>query len=80
MADESEPDDGLFKCWCGAQGAFEEMFDFSDAEGGCGGSGLIDCYCGGDFCVCHNHGEYECPGCDDCDDREDEDNDYYDED
>lgn len=74
--------DGPFRCWCGAEGTFEEMFDFGDAESGCGGSGTITCECGGDFCVCHHHGEYECPGCDDCRDHDFDDcwPDYDDED
>lgn len=49
----------LIKCWCGAEGTYEQLFD--DAER-CGGSGM--CLCGGDNCVCHNHGE--CGGCADC--------------
>ena len=24
------------------------------------------CFCGGDFCVCHNHGEALCSGCRAC--------------
>jgi hypothetical protein len=42
----------------------------------CGGLGMFICYCGGDFCICNNNGEYECYGCEDCE-RED-DFDYYD--
>ena len=64
-----EPDDfdPVITCWCGARGTYDELFDDSDADGGCGGSGVVHCYCGGDLCVCHHHGEYECPGCEDCD-------------
>lgn len=69
---EPKTDDDTFRCWCGAVGRFSEMFDFSDSEFGCNGSGIINCECGGDFCVCHNHGEYECPGCEYCEDNEDE--------
>lgn len=29
---------------------------------------MLYCICGGDFCVCHNHGEVECDGCEDCED------------
>lgn len=76
MSDDPDTDDKIITCWCGAKGTYAELFDDSDAEGGCGGSGIIDCMCGGDFCVCHNHGEYECPGCDDC---EREGDDKYDE-
>lgn len=34
-------------------------------------TGMIQCECGGDLCVCHHHGEYECPGCDECDGDDD---------
>ena len=52
------------ECWCGATGKISQMFE--RVRGTCGGSALLNCYCGGDFCVCHNHGEVECPGCEDC--------------
>ena len=29
----------------------------------CQNSGTIDCHCGGDFCICMNHGEKICPWC-----------------
>lgn len=29
----------------------------------CDGFGYVDCYCGGDLCVCENHGETMCPLC-----------------
>ena len=50
-------------CWCGEENAW-----FSDLglEDGCAGTGTLHCFCGGDLCVCHNHGGIECPGCDDC--------------
>lgn len=32
----------------------------------CGGSGMLDCHCGGDNCVCGWRGEAECYGCPDC--------------
>ena len=42
---------------------------FAPTPGGpCGGLGVFECLCGGDQCVCHNHGEVECPGCADCED------------
>ena len=62
-----------FVCWCGAKGTFESMHDMSCLSMDCGGSGYIYCYCGGDFCVCHWHGQTDCEGCPDCDP-------YYDED
>jgi hypothetical protein len=29
----------------------------------CQGSGIANCYCGGDQCYCENYGEMECPTC-----------------
>ena len=51
------------RCWCGVRRPY-----FSDEpfEEGCGGSGLRLCFCGGDLCVCHWHGEVQCDGCQDC--------------
>lgn len=76
--DDDDLDPGrIITCWCGAEGTLEELFDLSVFSRPCGGSGFLLCYCGGDFCVCHNHGEVECPGCPDCepedfdDDRDD---------
>lgn len=65
----------VFVCWCGARGTLEEMFSPDPYSDRCGGTGHLDCFCGGDFCVCHNHGEVECPGCPDC---EGDDDDYMD--
>lgn len=54
-SDDSE----IIKCWCGAEGTYEQLFDDSN----CAGDG--ECECGGDhLCVCHNHGT--CPGCINC--------------
>ena len=69
-----EEDDEIIECWCGAKGTADQLFDDYVLVDSCGGSGTIHCYCGGDFCVCHNHGEIECPGCPDC---ERDDDDYY---
>lgn len=55
-------------CWCGAKNPYH-----AEIHGGCGGMGILNCICGGDLCVCHNHGEVECFGCPDCEDREDDD-------
>jgi hypothetical protein len=76
LADEEIPEDLLdpdeeVECWCGAKGHASEMFQ--SVGGGCGGLGGLDCHCGGDLCVCHNHGEVECPGCDECQDSDGED-------
>ena len=29
----------------------------------CDNMGFVNCYCGGDLCVCRNHGEKPCPKC-----------------
>jgi len=29
----------------------------------CNNTGMVDCHCGGDLCVCENNGEYTCPAC-----------------
>lgn len=41
----------------------------------CNNTGWLDCYCGGDLCVCDNNGEYPCFHCDgiEYDDFEDKD-------
>jgi hypothetical protein len=65
-------DDEIITCWCGAEGTFDELFDDACFEENCGGSGYLECQCGGDQCVCHHHGqEVECPGCEDCLNRDD---------
>lgn len=65
--DENEDPDGIITCWCGAQGTAKELFDAEVYTlGPCGGLGQLYCECGGDLCVCHNHGWVECPGCEDC--------------
>lgn len=62
-------------CWCG-----EPNPHYAEIHGGCGGSGMLNCRCGGDLCVCHNHGETECFGCEDCEDRDTDypDQEFYD--
>lgn len=86
-----EPDtldpDFVHTCWCGAQGTYEDLFAPECLEEGCGGTGSLNCFCGGDQCVCHFHGETECTGCEDCcDDYENDytedfdDDSYYDDD
>lgn len=54
-------------CWCGERHPF-----YSQVHHGCGGTGVIDCHCGGDFCCCHNHGEVDCFGCPDCESNDDD--------
>ena len=51
------------ECWCGAT---DGWFSEAGLEETCGDSGVLNCFCGGDLCVCHNHGEVECPGCEEC--------------
>jgi len=76
---EADPDDELITCWCGATGTYEELFDETGLPpGGCGGIGILNCECGGDLCVCHHHGEVECPGCRDCEDADE--NDWWEDD
>lgn len=31
----------------------------------CNNTGWVNCYCGGDLCVCENQGEEPCPKCGD---------------
>jgi hypothetical protein len=65
--DPEEVTNPVFACWCGERGTYDELFDPSGLEEACGGTGVIHCFCGGDFCVCHHHGGAGCPGCEDCD-------------
>lgn len=39
---------------------------FTVAGEGCGGLGMLNCFCGGDICACEANGEIDCPGCDEC--------------
>lgn len=55
-------------CWCDP-GNSNCWFSTAYLNRTCGGSGTLHCYCGGDLCVCHNHGEIECDGCEDCEDQ-----------
>ncbi len=77
MHEKVETDEDTFECWCGAKGKYEEMF--APMPSRCGGSGYMECECGGDLCVCHNHGEMECFGCPDCEGDSDDDFGYDDE-
>lgn len=64
-----DDDDMIVTCWCGAKGTYEELFDDDGLDEDCGGTGYLHCYCGGDQCVCHRHGqEVECNGCEFCGD------------
>lgn len=56
-------------CWCGVKNPYYAPVHHQT----CGGMGIIDCHCGGDLCVCHNHGEVECFGCEDCEPDGDDD-------
>lgn len=39
---------------------FEGEHDWCET---CDNMGMVNCYCGGDICVCHHQGEKECPDC-----------------
>lgn len=68
---EAHPELAPFYCWCGVRNPY-----FAPIREGCGGLCVLNCFCGGDLCVCHNHGEADCLGCPDCD--EDSYEDFYD--
>lgn len=55
--------DDVTPCWCGES---NPLFDDEGLDATCDGSGTLVCHCGGDLCVCHHHGETECPGCEHC--------------
>lgn len=67
---EEHPERLVTTCWCGVTGPVDELFDDDAVETDCGGTGTVHCYCGGDLCVCHNHGECECFGCESCDEAD----------
>ena len=67
------------RCWCGQEGKASDLYSRSGLETSCGGTGTLHCWCGGDLCVCHYHGETPCEGCEDCEDDElDDDDDFLD--
>lgn len=45
-------------------------FDYDDYDDdlevcpNCMGAGEVPCHCGGDLCICENHGDAPCPTCD----------------
>lgn len=49
------------------------MSDLRSLDRTCGGTGWLNCECGGDFCVCKLNGGMDCPGCEDCEDETDTD-------
>lgn len=69
----------IITCWCGATGTYDELYDESGIDHRCGGGGTINCYCGGDQCVCHHHGSIDCDGCEDCESFDDYDDDGFEE-
>lgn len=69
---KDEPRALRVRCWCGEEGTYEELFDDRFLDDTCGGLGVLNCRCGGDLCVCHNHGGIECPGCEDCEEPSDD--------
>jgi hypothetical protein len=68
--DVETEDEEHMTCWCGAKGTYDELF--APLPTRCGGSGMLYCECGGDLCVCHNHGEMDCDGCPDCEGDDDD--------
>lgn len=43
-------------------------YEYEDFDDGppcprCDGQRTVNCYCGGDFCICENYGERDCPLC-----------------
>lgn len=42
-----------------------------DLETRCGGTGMLNCFCAGDFCACSLNGEGICFGCEDCEGMDD---------
>lgn len=75
--DDLEPDNDDGPCWCG-----ELNPHFSDElDETCKGFGQLQCFCGGDMCVCHWHGTVDCGGCPDCEglDYDDDDDDLEEE-
>lgn len=50
------------RCWCGTRRPYRETSP-ALLSSYCAGTGELDCLCGGDQCVCHNHGTVECEGC-----------------
>lgn len=73
---DDDDDTENIKCWCGAEGTYEDLFDSSGLDNRCSGTGALYCHCGGDLCVCHHHGEDQCLGCPDCVDYYDDDDIY----
>lgn len=77
--EEAEPGlDDEVTCWCGASGPYRELFDQAVFQDTCGGLCVLYCLCGGDHCVCHHHGQVDCPGCEDCQREDDWDDHDYD--
>lgn len=55
--------------WCDEAGKHCGSADCNDSpfmSSGCGGSGLVECFCAGDFCACSIKGTGACEGCSDC--------------
>lgn len=64
LGEPSEEELGFYApCYCGEHRAW---FSREPYEETCDGLGLLNCFCGGDMCVCHHHGETECLGCVEC--------------
>ncbi len=66
QAQDEEADMDMGPCWCGVKNPY-----YAPVPRRCDGSGVIQCHCGGDQCVCHWHGEVECSGCEECHEGDD---------
>lgn len=53
------------------------MADLRSLSRTCGGTGWLDCECGGDFCVCTLAGGADCHGCADCREHEEHEDDDF---
>jgi hypothetical protein len=42
---------------------FDDEFDGKEFCMNCNNTGIVDCHCGGDLCICLNNGEMPCPNC-----------------
>lgn len=58
MSTPEDPDDDEFDYH------FDNEDDYEGWCDTCHNTGMIDCHCGGDLCVCRNNGELPCPHCD----------------
>lgn len=62
-----EQEESSFAAPTGSATTPDNFDDYGDEERGycdrCSNTGMVNCYCGGDLCVCYNFGEMPCPVC-----------------